>query len=239
MSTMLMINWIAFILVTGYAIYLFARAVSTRVSYIRLGKKADFDLDLKKRIKRIMTIVFGHKKLFKDKKSGIIHLLLFYGFILVQFGAIDMFIKGLAAGNHLRFGPLYPGFKFFQEVVTLTVLVAVVWAFYRRYMEKLPRLEPGFSAGLVLIFIGTLMLTVLLGNGLSQVWHGVEATWTDVVATAIAAAFAWLSPVVAKISYYVVWWIHTRTEEHTSELQSRGHLVSRLLLEQKNKTIQH
>ncbi|HLS35280.1 MAG TPA: (Fe-S)-binding protein [Bacillota bacterium] len=211
MSTMLMINWIAFILVTGYAIYLFARAVSTRVSYIRLGKKADFDLDLKKRIKRIMTIVFGHKKLFKDKKSGIIHLLLFYGFILVQFGAIDMFIKGLAPGNHLPFGPLYPGFKFFQEIVTLTVLVAVVWAFYRRYMEKLPRLERGFSAGLVLIFIGTLMLTVLLGNGFSQIWHGVEATWTEPVATAIAAAFAWMSPVVAKISYYVVWWIHTLT----------------------------
>src|SRR5207253_3263875 len=28
---------------------------------------------------------------------------------------------------------------------------------------------------------------------------------------------------------------HTRSEEHTSELQSRGHLVCRLLLEKKNK----
>src|SRR5690625_6307046 len=30
-----------------------------------------------------------------------------------------------------------------------------------------------------------------------------------------------------------------RSEEHTSELQSRGHLVCRLLLEKKNKTIIH
>src|SRR6266508_5365853 len=30
-----------------------------------------------------------------------------------------------------------------------------------------------------------------------------------------------------------------RSEEHTSELQSRGHLVCRLLLEKKKKTIQH
>src|SRR5690554_7410463 len=29
---------------------------------------------------------------------------------------------------------------------------------------------------------------------------------------------------------------HTRSEEHTSELQSRPHLVCRLLLEKKNKT---
>src|SRR5690625_6462296 len=30
-----------------------------------------------------------------------------------------------------------------------------------------------------------------------------------------------------------------RSEEHTSELQSRGHLVCRLLLEKKNKCISH
>src|SRR5690625_7470081 len=32
-----------------------------------------------------------------------------------------------------------------------------------------------------------------------------------------------------------VWWV-PRSEEHTSELQSRGHIVCRLLLEKKNRT---
>src|SRR5437870_8216280 len=32
--------------------------------------------------------------------------------------------------------------------------------------------------------------------------------------------------------------VQIRSEEHTSELQSRGHLVCRLLLEKKNKTTQ-
>src|SRR5690554_6956732 len=32
-----------------------------------------------------------------------------------------------------------------------------------------------------------------------------------------------------------VWWVSLRSEEHTSELQSRPHLVCRLLLEKKNK----
>src|SRR5437660_3443235 len=31
------------------------------------------------------------------------------------------------------------------------------------------------------------------------------------------------------------WWMRPRSEEHTSELQSRGHLVCRLLLEKKKK----
>src|SRR5690625_5812901 len=31
----------------------------------------------------------------------------------------------------------------------------------------------------------------------------------------------------------LAWWIANRSEEHTSELQSRGHLVCRLLLETK------
>src|SRR5690625_5381190 len=33
--------------------------------------------------------------------------------------------------------------------------------------------------------------------------------------------------------------VHGRSEEHTSELQSRGHLVCRLLLEKKKKNMRH
>src|SRR5690625_3162434 len=211
MNTFLIINMIAFTLVTIYGIDLFARAVATRVAYIRHGKKSDYDVALKERLRRIGTIVFGQKKLLKDKKSGSIHVMLFYGFILVQFGAIDMFIKGLAPGNHLPFGPFYPGFTFFQEIVTIIVLVAVAWAFYRRYMEKLARLQRGWKAGLVLIFIATIMLTVLIGNGMLQIWHETGGTWTEPIASLISGAFAWLSPTAAMVIYYIAWWIHAIT----------------------------
>ena len=211
MDTFLLINWIAFIAVTAYGIFLFANAVATRVAFIKLGKKTEFDLALKERLRDVWVIVFGQSKLLKDKKSGIIHVMMFYGFILVQFGAIDMFIKGLAPGNHLPFGSLYPGFTFFQELVTLTILIAVVWAFYRRYIEKLVRLKRGFYAGLVLIFIGTLMLSVLFGNGMLQIWQGEPATWTEPVASLIALAFGWLSPTAAMVLFYVSWWVHTVT----------------------------
>ena len=211
MDTFSLINWIAFIAVTAYGIFLFAKAVATRIAFIKLGKKSEFDLALKERLRDVWVIVFGQSKLLKDKKSGIIHVMMFYGFILVQFGAIDMFVKGLAPGKHLPFGPLYPGFTFFQELVTLTILVAVIWAFYRRYIEKLVRLKRGFYAGLVLIFIGTLMVSVLFGNGMLQIWQGEPATWTEPVASLIALAFGWLSPTAAMVLFYVAWWVHTVT----------------------------
>ncbi|MCM3739820.1 (Fe-S)-binding protein [Oceanobacillus luteolus] len=211
MDTFLIINWIAFLVVTIYALYLFARVVTTRIAYIKLGKKSEFDGEMKLRLQRVGKIVFGQSKLLKDKKSGTIHVMMFYGFILVQFGAIDMFMKGLSPGNHLPFGPIYPAFVFFQELVTLMILTAVVWAFYRRYMERLVRLKRGFKAGIVLIFIGTLMISVLFGNGMLMLWEERAVAWTEPVASLIASVFSFLPPQAAMILFFIAWWVHTIT----------------------------
>ncbi|WP_409303269.1 heterodisulfide reductase-related iron-sulfur binding cluster [Peribacillus sp. SCS-155] len=208
MNGLLWINFIAFLLVTAYAISLFVYLIRTRIAYLKLGKKAEFDNRVKERLEKVWVNVFGQKKLLKDKKSGAIHVMFFYGFILVQFGAIDFIIKGIKPGAHLPLGPLYPAFTFFQEIVTLMILVAVVWAFYRRYIEKLVRLKRGFKAGLVLLFIGGLMLSVLLGNGMSMIWHGHEGTWSEPVASGIAAAFSWMGATAATVVFYIAWWIH-------------------------------
>ena len=207
-QSLLVVNWIATISVIAYAVYLFAYLIKTRVSYIKLGKKEVFDQNLKERFRNILIFVFGQKKLLKDKKSGAIHVMMFYGFILVQFGAIDFIIKGLIPGKHLPFGPLYPGFTFFQELVTLMVLVSVIWAFYRRYIEKLVRLKGGLKNGLVLIFIGTLMLTVLLGNGMTMIWFGEDPAWTAPVASVFALALGWMGETASIVVFYLAWWIH-------------------------------
>ncbi|MGD6966531.1 4Fe-4S dicluster domain-containing protein [Rossellomorea vietnamensis] len=208
MDVLLWINWIAFILVTAYAVGLFVYVVKTRIEFIKLGKKTEFDNNVKERMKNIAVNVFGQKKLLKDKKSGIIHVMFFYGFILVQFGAIDFIWKGLAPGSHLPLGPLYPGFTFFQEIVTLMILVAVVWAFHRRYVEKLVRLKRGFKSGLVLLFIGGLMLSVLVGNGMGLIWHEHELGWSEPVASLIAGGLGWIGETASIVIFYVSWWIH-------------------------------
>lgn len=208
MNGLLWINFIAFLLVTAYAISLFVYVVKTRIQYIKLGKKTEFDNDVKARLEKIWINVFGQKKLLKDKKSGAIHVMFFYGFLLVQFGAIDFIWKGINPDSHLPLGPLYPGFTFFQEIVTVIILIAVVWAFYRRYIEKLVRLKRNFKSGLVLIFIGGLMVSVLVGNGMGIIWHGEDTSWTEPVASLIAMGFSWIGKTAAIAIFYISWWLH-------------------------------
>jgi Fe-S oxidoreductase len=208
MSSLLWINLIAFLAVTAYAAHLFVYLIQTRLAYIKLGKKVEFDGKFKERMGKIWVNVFGQKKLLKDKKSGIIHVMFFYGFILVQFGAIDFIWKGLVPGSHLPLGPLYPGFTFFQELVSFMILIAVVWAFHRRYVEKLVRLKRGFKSGLVLLFIGGLMLSVLLGNGMGIIWHGHELTWSEPIASSFAFIFSGIGETASIVMFYIAWWIH-------------------------------
>jgi len=208
MSGILWVNLIAFIAVTAYAISLFVYLIRTRMAYIKLGRKVEYDRNVKERLHNIWVHVFGQKKLLKDKKSGVMHVLFFYGFILVQFGAIDFIIKGIKPGAHLPFGPLYPAFTFFQEIVTLAILLAVFMAFYRRYIEKLVRLKRNFKAGLVLIFIGGLMLSVLLGNGAGMVWHQHEPSWSEPIASLIAVSFSGMGGTAAAVVFYTAWWVH-------------------------------
>ncbi|HEU5141021.1 MAG TPA: (Fe-S)-binding protein [Bacillales bacterium] len=209
MDILQFINWLAFLVVAGYGIYLFAYIVTTRVKFINLGQKAEFDKTVKERWDAIWVNVFGQKKLLKDKKSGSIHVMMFYGFLLVQFGAIDLIWRGLAPGSHLPLGPVYSAFTFFQELVVLMILVATVWSFYRRYVEKLVRLKRGFKAGLVLIFIAGLMVCTLLANAMEIIWSpDLGYTWGQPVATSLAFILQWVGATAAGALFYVFWWGH-------------------------------
>lgn len=208
MSVLQIVNLIAFLAVAGYAVYLFARVVYSRYTYVKLGRPVDWQADVRTRLNEVWVNVFGQKKLLKDKKSGIMHVVMFYGFIIIQFGAVDLFIKGLAPGYHLPV-PAYPVFTMIQEITVFAVLLATGYAFYRRFIEKLPRLKRGWKAGLVIWFLSGLMLSILLSAAFEHVWHpGHLAAWATPISSLIAAPFASLSPQVGEVLFYVFWWIH-------------------------------
>jgi Fe-S oxidoreductase len=208
MNTLQVINLLLFVLVTGYAIYLFISLAKTRYEYIKLGKKVEFTNTMKERIQAVFINVFGQKKLLKDKKSGIIHVMLFYGFLLVQFSAIDVIWKGLAIGSHLPLGALYPYFTFFQEMIVAMILIAVVWAFHRRYIERLARLKRGWKSGLVLIFIGGLMVSKLGVKGMEKIWLDKSLTGFEPIASSIAWTAQGIGPSAAAALFFIFWWLH-------------------------------
>lgn len=203
-----LLNLIAFFLVLAYGLYLVCHVLYSRYLFIKLGKKPDVKDDFGTRLNLLLENVVFHKKLLKDKKSGIMHVVMFYGFIILQFGAIELIVKGLVKGFELPFGSAHKYFSLMQEITVFLILVAVGFAFYRRYIEKLKRLKRGFKSGLVLLFISTLMATVLLSLAFEQLWLGHEPSGYAPISSLIAMAFAGISNTAAAALFYVFWWLH-------------------------------
>ncbi|WP_240940993.1 (Fe-S)-binding protein [Paenibacillus sp. HB172176] len=163
------LRWILFVVVTACAAGMTIEVVRRRIAYIRLGAPAIFERHRPSGKERSFgREVFGQRKLLKDIRSGIMHVIYFYGFMVLQFGALDLIWKGLSEGEPLPL-PYYGYFAWFQEITACLVLLAVLYGAFRRYGEKLPRLKRGWKASLVLWFIGGLMLTVLFSGAFERV----------------------------------------------------------------------
>lgn len=199
-------QWLAFLLVTGYALFLFWQAVYHRYLYMRLGQPVQPELRFKERWATFSSQVFGQKKVMKDRRSGMMHVVVFYGFIILQFGALDLIIKGLG-GKGLPI-PGYEAFGLSQEITVALVLAAIAYAGYRRYGERLKRLKGGWKPSIVLYFIVFLMLSVLFTLGFERLRHGLEPSGLAPLSSLIASGFSWASPLGVDIGFYVSWWLH-------------------------------
>ncbi|WP_446715846.1 (Fe-S)-binding protein [Bacillus sp. OTU2372] len=207
-----LINFIAFLGITGYAIYLFTNIVYSRVTFIKMGKPANLRKDTQKRVNEVLVNVFGQRKLFKDRKSGVMHVIMFYGFIILQFGAIELIIKGFFKGFEYPIGTAQKFFSLSQEITTFLVLLSVLYAFYRRYIEKLKRLKRGFKSGLVIIFLTTLVLSIFLSLSFEHIWLGQEGFLPYApISSTIAGWFSGLSREAGGVGFYVFWWLHLIT----------------------------
>lgn len=206
-----LLNFAAFIAVSGFAVYWFAAVVYSRITYIRLGKPHELKQDLDVRIREFLIQVFGQKKLLKDKKSGMMHMVMFYGFIILQFGAVELIVKGFIKGFELPLGAAHPYFSLTQEVTTFLVLLAVAYAFYRRYVEKLSRLKRGLKSGVVILFLAVLMSSILLSLAFERLWLGADSSLYAPFSFLLAALFTGLSESQAAAAFYIFWWVHLLT----------------------------
>ncbi|KOR87556.1 heterodisulfide reductase-related iron-sulfur binding cluster [Paenibacillus solani] len=201
-----LMNALLFVLITGCAVYMFATVVYRRYLYVRLGKPANLKKDLKERLSQFAIQVFGQSKLFKDRKSGLMHFIVFYGFIILQFGALDIIWKGLS-GRSLPI-PGHAGFILMQEITVALILLAIGYAAYRRYGEKLKRLKRGWKPSIIVFFITTLMASVLLTMAFERLMEGLAWSAMAPISSSIATVFAWMPSVAVTVCYYVFWWLH-------------------------------
>lgn len=208
------LNLAAVLAVTGYAFYLFFQIVYSRYLFVKLGKKPEFELNLKERLNSVLVNGFGQRKLFKDKKSGLMHFILFYGFFIIQIGLIEIIIKGFIIGYEFPLGAMHKYFSLMQEWTTFLMLCGILYALYRRYGEKLKRLQlrRDIKAAVVYIALTTLTLSILFTLGFETVMLGHEPDFVYApFSGVVAAVFSGLGKTAGTVLFFVFWWIHLLT----------------------------
>jgi Fe-S oxidoreductase/nitrate reductase gamma subunit len=149
--------------------------------------------------------VFGHRRLLQDRRSGMMHLVLFYGFISLQLGALEIIVKGLS-GHSIPLGDR-PWFGLVQESTVALVLLAVAYAAYRRYARRLTRLPKGWKPAFVLIWITALMFSVTLTLAFDRLRQGQETSAMAPLSSPVAAGLGDVSD-WAQVGYEAAWWMH-------------------------------
>ena len=126
------------------------------------------------RIDRVLSLVFGHRKVLEDRWSGLVHMSFLYGFMVLGIGHLEVVLQGLTAflaslgrspfSYELVLPPrLLQAYHLSQDAMAFLVLVGVSVALGRRWSGKVKRLTPrSVDAETILYLILALYVTFFL-----------------------------------------------------------------------------
>ncbi len=159
----------AFILTLGAGF--FALNVQRLVSYMRIAQPDDRTNDPFTRIKNVLTIGIAQRKIFRDPVAGTMHAFIFWGFMVLTAGTVEILIQGVFRGFSYEWilpKPIFTLYSLSQDGFALLVLGAISFALFRRLVLHPKRLEGDklehTDALIILSMIGGLMVTLLLTN---------------------------------------------------------------------------
>ena len=175
---------------------------------LRVGRSDDRLSNPSERARSFLVYVLGQRRLFLEFPAGLMHALIFWGFIVLTLGTLDILAR--AFGGSLPLLEDNPLFLLLQDVFAVLVLGAVAFAAYRRYVARVPRLLPSRDAAIILVLIFSLMVTLLGAEGFRLVDEGETATAWRPISSALAAVFgaAGITNPAAGVLYRLLWWSH-------------------------------
>lgn len=140
---------------------------------IKLGKSVNRFDNPSERLKTMLLVAFGQKKMFKRPIPALLHLLVYVGFCVINIEMLEIIIDGLF-GTHrfLSFlGGVYDVLIASFEVLAFTVLISCIIFLIRRNILKIKRLNqpelnnwPKTDANLILIAEVLLMSAFIVMN---------------------------------------------------------------------------
>ena len=166
---------ILFIIAFGFLFYNLKRIFS----YIKLGQPVNRFDNPAVRIKNVIKIAFGQSKLLQDPVAGIVHFLIFWGFILFLFAVGEAIVQGFYSPFSLNFlGPVYTAITFVQDILGLLVMFSVLFALYRRFIQRVPRLDVKghkLDAAIILLLIVGVVIS-MFGENITHIANSGFAT---------------------------------------------------------------
>jgi len=202
------LNALVFALVVVAAFAFFLRNVLRLVASLRLGKKENRFSGVPQRIRRVLTIAFGQSKLLREPFAGLLHFLIFWGFVVLLSAVLESMGEGLFPGFSFSFlGPLYGPLLVLVDLFGALVVVSVVVSIVRRLVDPPARLRVTGHAKWDAVFILTLILVVMLtmfGQNAARIASGVPGD-----ARFIAVRLADMIPhESARVWFFVFFWGH-------------------------------
>lgn len=152
----------------------FARNIRNLKRRIKLGRSVDLSDQPPKRWKNMARIALGQGKMVVRPVAGIMHIIVYLGFIIINIEVLEIILDGLL-GTHRLFAPLgsvYDVLIGSFEILAFLVIVAVVVFWLRRNVIRLKRFIkpemkgwPKRDADYILYIEVVLMLLFLTMNG--------------------------------------------------------------------------
>lgn len=159
---------------------------------IKLGKDKEIKGDVAQRIKNVLLIAFGQKKMFKDLGPALLHFAVYAAFLVTQIELIEIFIDGFtgehrillnAFGNEGFLHGLYVFVISLIELLSILAFVATIIFLARRNLLKVPRLVrsemngwPKLDANIILIAELYLVTCIFMMNGADEVLYNQGAS---------------------------------------------------------------
>ena len=202
-----------FALIAG--IGFFAKNVKKLVRNIKLGHSVDVSDNRPQRWRNMINIALGQGKMVRRPVAGIMHIIVYLGFIIINLEVLEIVIDGIF-GTHRIFSFLGSFYGFLIgsfEILAVLVLVAVVVFWIRRNILKLQRFWkpemtswPKNDANYILYFEIVLMTLFLVMNATDTNFQEMQAG--NVISGVIAPWFEGFSSDALHIIERTAWWLH-------------------------------
>ncbi len=159
------------LLVTGLSIFFFN--CYRVIAFLKRTRPENRFSNIPQRLKNVLAIAFGQKKILQQPIAGLIHFCIFWGFIFFLLSICESIVQAYSENFILGGDSVIARIAAnVQDVFVLFVVAAVIAALLRRYILRIPRLQKTrsghtYEAAIILLMILVIMLT-LTGQSLTN-----------------------------------------------------------------------